>query len=214
MMAQSRAESTRDTYNYGQYLNQFPPNTIKVIREFERIQKKICRHKMSIMFNEICINEEMLPKYTYFKLHDPAAHKHSSTLEYRRDLVKRQITLSKNNIHSLNLESQKIRNNLESSITPEQLHELDNRLSVIINKSDYEHKLTLQKKLNNLYKGHLLIPNNVDKFINPSDCNLTPQQKDFLNLGPNYHLFRGYTSINKNTVIEIFIPKYFKIPGQ
>ena len=67
MMAQSRAESTRDTYKYGQYLNQFPPNTLKVIREFERIQKKICRHKMSIMFNEICINEEMLPKYTYFK---------------------------------------------------------------------------------------------------------------------------------------------------
>ena len=65
MMAQSRAESTRDTYNYGQYLNQFPPNTIKVIREFERIQKKICRYKMFIMFNEICINEEMLPKYTY-----------------------------------------------------------------------------------------------------------------------------------------------------
>ena len=55
MMAQSRAEGTRDTYNYGQYLNQFPPNTINVIREFERIQKKICRHKMSIMFNEICI---------------------------------------------------------------------------------------------------------------------------------------------------------------
>ena len=55
MMAQSRAESTRDTYNYGQYINQFPSNTIKVIREFERIQKKICRHKMSTMFNEICI---------------------------------------------------------------------------------------------------------------------------------------------------------------
>ena len=48
---------------------------------------------MSIMFNEICINEEMLPKYTYFKFHDPAAHKYNYTLEYRRDLVKRQITL-------------------------------------------------------------------------------------------------------------------------
>ena len=56
MMAQSRAESTRDTYNYGQYINQFPPNTIKVIWEFERIQKKIYRHKRSIMFNEICIS--------------------------------------------------------------------------------------------------------------------------------------------------------------
>ena len=62
MMAQSRAESTRDTYNYGQYVNQFPPNTIKVIREFERIQKKICRHKMSIMFNEICIYMSNQPK--------------------------------------------------------------------------------------------------------------------------------------------------------
>ena len=149
---------------------------------------------MSIML--ICINEEMLPKYTYFKLHDPAAHKYNSTLEYRRDLVKRQITLCKNNNHSLNLESQKIRDKLESSITPAQLHELDNRLSVIINKSDYEYKLTLQKKLNNLYKGHLLIPNNIDKFINLSDCNLTSQQKDFVNLGPNCHLFQGYTSIN------------------
>ena len=48
---ESRAESTRDTYNYGQYLNQFPANTIKVMREFERIQKRICRHKMSIMFH-------------------------------------------------------------------------------------------------------------------------------------------------------------------
>ena len=58
----------------------------------------------------------MLPKYTYFKLLDPAAHKYSNTLEYRRDLVKRQITLCKNNINTLNLESQKIRKKLESSI--------------------------------------------------------------------------------------------------
>ena len=83
MMAQSRAESTRDTCNYGQYINQFPQNTIKVIREFERIQKKICRHKMSIMFNEICINEEMLPKYTYIYVHIYIyTHTHTHTRIY------------------------------------------------------------------------------------------------------------------------------------
>ena len=32
---------------------------------------------MSIMFNQICFNEEMLPKYTYLKVHDPAAHKYN-----------------------------------------------------------------------------------------------------------------------------------------
>ena len=36
---------------------------------YERIQKKICRHKMSIMFNEICINEEMLPIYIYINIY-------------------------------------------------------------------------------------------------------------------------------------------------
>ena len=30
--------------------------SIKAIRQYERISKKICRQKMSIMFNEICIN--------------------------------------------------------------------------------------------------------------------------------------------------------------
>ena len=97
------------------------------------------------MFKQICINEEMLPKYTYFKLYDTAAHKYNSTLEYRRDLEKRQITLSKDNINTLNLESQKIRDKLESSITPAQLRELDNRLSVIINKSDYEQTYSSKK---------------------------------------------------------------------
>ena len=65
IMAQSRAECIWDIYNYGQYMNQFPPNTIKAIRLYERIQKKICRQKISTMFNEICINEEMLPIYIY-----------------------------------------------------------------------------------------------------------------------------------------------------
>ena len=74
MMAQSRAESTRDTYKYGQYINQFSPNTIKVIQELERIQNKLCRHKMSIMFNEICINEEMLPEYTYIYIYIMRIH--------------------------------------------------------------------------------------------------------------------------------------------
>ena len=55
MAAQSREESTWDINNYGKYTNQFAPNTIKSIRQYERINKKICGQKMSIMFNEICI---------------------------------------------------------------------------------------------------------------------------------------------------------------
>ena len=69
MMAQSWAESTWEINNYGRYINQFLPNIMKSIRQYEKINKKICRQKISIMFNKICINEEMLPKYTYIHTH-------------------------------------------------------------------------------------------------------------------------------------------------
>ena len=68
-MAQSQVECTRDTPNFGQYINQFLSNTIKAIRQYERIQKKMCRQKMSIMFNKICINEEMQLIYIYIYIY-------------------------------------------------------------------------------------------------------------------------------------------------
>ena len=45
-----RAESTWEKNNYGRFINQFPLNIIKSIRQYERINKKIYRPKMSIMF--------------------------------------------------------------------------------------------------------------------------------------------------------------------
>ena len=55
--------------NYGRFINQFPPNIIRSIQQFKRINKNIWRQKMSIMFNQIHINEEMLPKYTHTHTH-------------------------------------------------------------------------------------------------------------------------------------------------
>ena len=69
MMAQSRAESSRDTYNYGQYINQSPLNMIKAIQEYKQIQKKICRQKTSIMFNEICACVCVIYIYIYTHTH-------------------------------------------------------------------------------------------------------------------------------------------------
>ena len=42
-----------------------PAEYYKIKTDYERINKKISRQKMSIMFNEICSNEEMLPIYIY-----------------------------------------------------------------------------------------------------------------------------------------------------
>ena len=65
MIAQSWAESTWEITNYETFINQFLSNIIRSIQQFVRINKRICRQKMSIMFNQICINQEILPKYIY-----------------------------------------------------------------------------------------------------------------------------------------------------
>ena len=74
MMTQNKAESTREPINHGRCMNQFWLHIITSIQQLERINTKICRQKMSILFNQICLNKEILPKYTYFKLHDPAVY--------------------------------------------------------------------------------------------------------------------------------------------
>ena len=65
MMAQDRAENARVTISYWIFFNQFPTDTIKSIRRRERTYPKMCRQNMSVLFNEICINKEILPKYTH-----------------------------------------------------------------------------------------------------------------------------------------------------
>ena len=67
-MAQDWTESTKETINYRRFTNQFPPNIIKLIRQLKRFTKT-CTQKMSIMFNQICINKEMLHTHRHTHTH-------------------------------------------------------------------------------------------------------------------------------------------------
>ena len=62
MMAQDWAESTEEPINHERFINQFPPDTIKLMQQLEKINTKMCRQKMFVLFDQICINKEILPK--------------------------------------------------------------------------------------------------------------------------------------------------------
>ena len=47
-MAQDRAKSTRLKFSCGNFINQYPPDTIKSIRKLERTYAKMCRQNISI----------------------------------------------------------------------------------------------------------------------------------------------------------------------
>ena len=66
----------REPINYGRFINQFPPDTIKFMPWLDKINTKMCRQRMSILFNQKCINEKMLPNYTHTHTHK---HTHTHT---------------------------------------------------------------------------------------------------------------------------------------
>ena len=117
--------------------------------------------------------------------------------------MKEQITQAEENIQHLNLEMDKINEELRSSTTPKKYTEIEEWLSIITTHEDDIHKQRIQKKLNHLYKGTVHLPNFNDNFLNLSDYTLTKYQIDFLNLGPNCHLFNKYKHINKKSAIEL-----------
>ena len=50
---------------------------------------------MCLLINQTCLNERLLPNYTYSKIHDPAAHHDTDTQKYRCSLVKDKLTTIK-----------------------------------------------------------------------------------------------------------------------
>ena len=67
MMAQKEHKSTWEAVKYGKYVCEFQPDIKTTIRRFERMEIKICRQILLVIFNPICLDEEMQPKYTYLK---------------------------------------------------------------------------------------------------------------------------------------------------
>ena len=49
-MAQKGSESTWEPVKYGIFISQFQPDIITDIQQFERIETKICRQRMSMIF--------------------------------------------------------------------------------------------------------------------------------------------------------------------
>ena len=64
MMAYEGSESAWDTF--GKFIHQFQPETKTLIRKLKRILNKLYRQNLSLLFNETCLNEQLLPNYTLY----------------------------------------------------------------------------------------------------------------------------------------------------
>ena len=190
--------------NIGNLLRHLTPEEKKLIRNTEKQNSKINNIKLSLIFNKTCINEKLLPTYTNIVTHDPAARDEQITVEYRRQLVQRQIELKEADL--LNAETTNSTNYLKisSDIRNDELRSDIVRCLKELRDQHYSIGLSrIKSKLNRLYRGKVCLIEECDSYINLSDTTLTENQKKFLNLGLKCHLQPKYSTHKKKIELEM-----------
>ena len=188
---------------YATLLRSVPAVLRKLYRDLENTKKKIINIEWSITFNNVCINENIVPDYVYNNKTDPAKSNFGSHVEYQRSLVKREIKTKEKTLQSLLDKKDTILWQIESFEVEERLKcSIGKSLDLILQNSDRAKKLGIIKKLNKLYNGQIILKNEINRFVNLSSHQLTSNEKEFLNLGFNYHIQPKYSKLHKQTELE------------
>ena len=190
--------------DFGNLLHNVPVVLRQLYRKLERTEKKIIKNKWSKTFNHVCLKENIMPTYSRIRHYDPAVGNTSHTIEYRKYLIKRELRLKEETNKKLSQEKDDLVENIsEFRIDNATKNLVQAALDLILHNSDRVQRTTVTKKLNNLYHGQVYIKEGVDSFINMSDYQLNPIEKEFLNLGLNYHLQPKYDKLHKETELEV-----------
>lgn len=87
--------------NIGNILFEHETENRKIIRSIESLNKKLTNAKAALTFNEQCELNNLLPAFTNIHLNDGAVKKKHFTLEFRRNLLKNEITEKSKRVEEL-----------------------------------------------------------------------------------------------------------------
>ena len=196
----------------GQVIFHLPAEKKQKIRKIEKINKKIASVKSSLVFNRTCIKENLLPKYTNISTHDPAAREESVTVQYRKQLINRQIELKEAELETLEESISEDYRNFHCMIADNE--QRDSIINCLNEEKDNQLRLNfnrIQKKLCKLHRGKVYLASSSDSFLNLSNHSLTEKQKEFLNLGLNCHIQPKYSKLKKKIELEILYDKLLSL---
>ena len=191
------------SHDIGHLLHRVPENVRKLFRKYESLSKKSIKKKWSNTFNSVCLRENIMPVYTKIRHHDPALANDKCTKEYQRSLIQREIKQNDRTLCRLSEELEDVKYALDQcNLDSELRNKVFNTLQDILQNSDRIQKCIVLKKLNKLYNGEIMLKGETSCFINLSDHILSQAEKDFLNLGLNFHIQPKYNKLHKQTEIE------------
>ena len=179
---------------YSKVVLRFLDNVEKsIFRRMETISKKIKSTELHQEFNEICLNENLHPKYTNFKTHDATARTENFVLSCRTKLVQRQVTQQKKNLELMNQELCEHRRQLKVQIDNDFKYEA---LELFLERIITAHTDTIaqkhDKKLFHLYGGNIFRKQPRSSCVNLSNAVISDNISEIFSLGMNCHLKSKY----------------------
>ena len=181
----------------------FSSQTVKeTFRKLEYENRKLINNQEHLNFNEICLRENLLPKYTDFKLHDAAASQEDFVIECRRQLTERQIQSKKASIEQIKQDIIRTREQLRCLAPTEvRFAALEMFLKRLMDQHRFNVVSQHDKKLSELYNGTILRKQNREAYVNLSNVNIGQDIEEILEHGMNCHL---KTKVDKmRTKVEI-----------
>ena len=82
-------------------LDLLPEPTKQTFNRIQKLNRKLSKAKQAVLFNETCLNENILPNYTNIRIHDQRAKKQPFTEAFRKSLVEHQLKLKKEQVSEL-----------------------------------------------------------------------------------------------------------------
>ena len=198
--------------NIGNLIYHLPEQLKRLIRNIEKTSRKVINAKLAIGFNRKCLIENLLPKYTDIRTHDPAVRRQDFTVRYRKRLIEHQIEQKQLLLQQLVPEQQRLISAFDqSTLGADRKEEINTELRNILNQAEDSAKLRTLRKLNKLYRGRVNIPEDKDGYVNLSNYILTDEEKEVLDLGLNCHLQPRYDKLNKKIEIELLYQSLLKL---
>ena len=72
-------------------LNEHEEESKTIIRRLEKLRKKEINARFAIVFNQQCLDNNLLPAYTNVRLHNEATRRKKFTTDFRRQLIEDQL---------------------------------------------------------------------------------------------------------------------------
>ena len=141
--------------SYTDVLSQLPPSLRSTIIKIEKTRNKISGC-ITVTFNNTCLRENLLPRYTHLHLHDQAAKQERCTTTFRRNLVELQLQNKKEEVVLLRQELRALNAEWEAADVEAPLRDSIN--AALKDLTERHHASCLrrtQKKLADLNGGHL-----------------------------------------------------------